>query len=321
MTTALATVPRGFSDAEGIPRQPFPAGIEGITARFVELKSGLRVRIVESGTREAGMGGGRGEGERNGGGRGERETTVLLPGWGCSAYAYRKNVRSLAALGMRVVIVELKGQGLSDKPVGDGEYTIESLTSHTLEILDALRLSSVSIVGHSLGGLVAVRVALAAPRRVRRLALLDPVGFGRVRLVGIARLLPAALAPLLPRLAGRRWLFALALRSAYGSLARPSARDVDEYFVPASDPAFVRSLWSLLREVDWRKLAPTDVRRLAMPLLVVFGSEDRLILPRGVESLASEAPMARTVLIPGAGHACAEEAPDEVNAVLAEFLR
>ena len=285
--------------------QAYPAGVEGVTARFLELKSGLRVRTVESCP----------EGWREGG-----ETVVLLPGWGCSAYAYRKNIGALAARGMRAVVVELKGQGESDKPVGAGKYTLDALTSHTLDVLDALGIARTNLVGMSLGGLVGVRVALAAPQRVRRLALLDPVGFGRVRLVALARLFPAGLGALVSRWAARRWIFALALRSAYGSLGRPSARDVDEYFAPARDPAFVRSLWSLLHEVDWRRLTLDELRRLTMPLLVVFGSEDRLIPPRDVAWLAGEAPRARTMLIPGAGHACAEEAPDAVNAALGDFL-
>jgi pimeloyl-ACP methyl ester carboxylesterase len=285
--------------------QYYPAGVDGVAARFVELRSGLRVRVVESCS----------EGRREGG-----ETVVLLAGWGCSAYTFRKNIRALGERGARVLAVELKGQGASDKPVGEGEYTTRALVSHTLDVLDALGLEHASLVGHSLGGLVAARLALAAPERVSRLALIDPVGFGSVRLVRLARLFPEAMGPLLPRVAARRWLFALALRCAYGSLGRPSAHDVDEYFAPALDPAFVRSLWSLLHEVDWRLLTPGELRQLKMPLLVIFGTEDRLVSPWGAQRMADEAPDARTILIPGAGHASVEEAPDAVNALLGAFL-
>ena len=289
-----------------LPRsQLFPAGIEGLSASFVELASGVKVRVVECCPKE---------------GRDRGETAVMLAGWGCSAYAFRKNIRELAETGVRVLAVELKGQGASDKPLGEGEYTVDALTEHTIEILDALRLERVSLVGLSLGGLLAARVALAAPERVKRLALLDSVGFGRVRLVRLAQLFPAGLGSLLPRVAGRRWLFGLALRAAYGSLGKPSAHDVDEYFAPACDPAFVQSLWALLHDVDWRLLTTDELRRLTMPLLVIFGSEDRLVSPRDAERLTREAPDARAMFIAGAGHASPEEAPDEVNAALAEFI-
>jgi pimeloyl-ACP methyl ester carboxylesterase len=214
----------------------------------------------------------------------------------------------------------MKGQGCSDKPLGEGEYSVEALTENVIEVLDALEVASATLVGLSLGGLVAARVALQAPERVKRLALLDPVGFGRVRLVGLARLFPASVGGVLPRIAARRWAFALALRSAYGSRARPNVRDVDEYFAPSRDPAFVQTLWALLHEVDWRLLTTEELRQLTMPLLVIFGSEDRLVLPRDAERLVREAPDGRVTFIEGAGHASPEEAPDEVNAALAEFI-
>jgi pimeloyl-ACP methyl ester carboxylesterase len=279
----------------------YPAGIAGVEARFVSLPSGIRVRVVESGPEEG-------------------EAVVMLPGWGCSAYAFRKNVGAWGESGARVIAVEMKGQGWSDKPLGEGEYSVEALTEHVIEVLDALEVESATLVGLSLGGLVATRLALVAPERVRRLALLDPVGFGRVRLVGLARLFPASAWGVLPRIAARRWAFALALRGAYGSRARPSARDVDEYFAPARDPAFVQTLWALLHEVDWRLLTTDEVRRLTMPLLVIFGSEDRLVSPRDAERLAGEAPRGRVVFIDGVGHASPEEAPDVVIDVLADFF-
>ncbi len=279
----------------------YPAGIAGVEARFVTLPSGIRVRVVESGPEDG-------------------EAVVMLPGWGCSAYAFRKNVGALGERGARVVAVEMKGQGCSDKPLGNGEYSVEALTEHVIEVLDALEIDSATLVGLSLGGLVAVRVALQAPERVRRLALLDPVGFGRVRLVGLARLFPVSVGGVFPRIAARRWAFALALRAAYGSRARPNARDVDEYFAPARDPAFVQTLWALLHEVDWRLLTTAELRRLTMPLLVIFGSEDRLVLPGDAERLTREAPDGRVMFIEGAGHASPEEAPEEVNAALAELI-
>lgn len=288
--------PRFLSDAE-----TYPAGVECVAERFVCLRSGIRVRVVESGPADG-------------------EPVVMIPGWGCSAYAFRKNIGALAARGARVIVVELKGQGESDKPLGEGEYSVEALTRNAIEILDALELERATLVGLSLGGLVAVRVALEAPERVKRLALLDPVGFGRVRLVGLAQLLPVEMGAVLPGFVARRWAFALALRCAYGSRARPSARDVDEYLAPARDPAFVRALWAMLHEVDWSLLSTEELRRLTMPLLVIFGSEDRLVSPLDAERLVRETPQGRVVFIEGAGHACPEEAPDDVNAALAGLI-
>ncbi len=282
--------------------EAYPAGVQGVTARFVRVGGGCEVRVVECGP-EGG------------------EQVVMLPGWGCSAYAFRKNIAALAARGGRVTVVEMKGQGWSDKPLEPGEYTVAALVRHVLDVLDALSIDRAMFVGLSLGGLVAARVALEAPERVARLALLAPVGFGRVRLVALARLFPVGLGPALPAVAARRWAFALALRSAYGSRGWPSAHDVEEYFAPARDPAFVRALWAQLQEIDWSVLSAEELRRIGMPLLVIFGSEDRLISPRDAAELAGQAPLGRAVLIEGAGHASPEESPDEVNAALTAFMR
>lgn len=245
---------------------------------------------------------------------------LLLSGWGTSAYLWRRNLLPLAAARLRPIAVELKGQGLSDIPTDPREYTLESLSRHVLDVLDALHVERAMLAGLSLGGGIAARVALLAPERVERLALLSSVGLGRVHLVHLAGLLPEMLvAPLTPHLA-RRSLFELALRWAYGTLGHPTAADVDQYFVHSEDPAFARSLWSLVRRVDWRMLRADELRRLEMPVLAVFGTRDRIVSPHQVGELVRQLPRGELVLIEGAGHACAEEAPEAVNRALVDFL-
>lgn len=282
------------------PSKLYPAGHAGVRARMVPLGSGLRVRVVEAGEASA-------------------TPVVLLSGWGNSAYLWRKNLPALADAGLHPIAVDLKGQGGSDKPAEAGEYTLDSLSAHVVDVLDALSLERVPLVGLSLGGAIAIRVALRSPERVERLALLGAVGLGEVQLVRLVRLLPELLAPVWSRFA-RRWTFEVALRLAYGDLGRPTARDVDEYYAYTSDAAFARSLWSLIHRVDWGVLSPAELRRLRMPVLAIFGTRDRIVLPGRVHELMRDVPGARVVLIEGAGHACAEEAPDAVNRALLEFL-
>jgi len=283
------------------PDDCYPAGISGLSARRIALRSGLRVRIVEAGD-PAGP------------------PVVLLPGWGCSAYLFRRNLPALAAAGARAIAVELPGQGWSDHPDAPGAWTLEERAVHAMDAMDALALDRVMLVGLSLGGGIAVRVALRSPERVSKLALLDAVGFGPVGAAELSRLVPESVARLAEPFAGR-WMFSLALRFAYGRLGTFSSRDVDEYFAPARDPAFVRSLWRQLRETDWRMLTAAELRRLAMPLLVMFGTRDIVIRPTAVQRLVGETPAGRVVLVPEAGHALCEEAPDAVNRELVALLR
>jgi 4,5:9,10-diseco-3-hydroxy-5,9,17-trioxoandrosta-1(10),2-diene-4-oate hydrolase len=272
-----------------------------VSARRITLRSGLHLRVVEAGAPGA-------------------PPVVMLPGWGCSAYLYRKNLPALAAAGAHAIAVELPGQGWSDHSESAGAWTLEARSTHALDALDALALDRVMLVGLSLGGGIAARVALRAPDRVDRLALLDAVGLGPVGVVELTRLVPDAAARLAEPFTGR-WVFAAALRFAYGRLATFSARDVDEYFAPTRDPAFVRSLWRQLHETDWRLLTTAEMRRLVMPMVAMFGTRDIVVRPTAVQRLVAAAAHGRVVLVPEAGHALAEEAPDAVNRELVSLLR
>jgi pimeloyl-ACP methyl ester carboxylesterase len=94
---------------------------------------------------------------------------VLLPGTGLTARSWDAVAATLAAT-RRVVAVDLRGHGASQWP---GVYSIAAMTDDLAALLDGLGEERVDLVGHSLGGLVALRVAAAHPHRVRRLVLED----------------------------------------------------------------------------------------------------------------------------------------------------
>lgn len=279
----------------------YPARNARVSARFISVAD-RQLRVIEAGNASA-------------------PTVVCVPGWASGAYQYRKNLPAIAAAGFRAITVELPGQGESDKPTAPDYYTLPTLARDLGAALDTLGVGECSIVAQSLGAAIATTFSRVSPNRVRRLALLAPVGLATVRLAAPARaLLPLALAAPLARFAWR-WLWALGLRLAYGKLAKPDARDVDEYHAPARDPAYVPSLIALIRAIDWHTLDDETLARLAMPVLVVCGSEDRLIRCRDVIERARRLPNARSVVIPGAGHALQEEAPEQVNRLLVDFLK
>jgi len=282
------------------PGEMYPAGVAGVTSRFIRTRSGTGVRVVECGDPDA-------------------PPVVLLSGWGGCVYLYRKNLPALAAAGLRAIAVDLEGQGLSDKPADPAEYTSERMTAHALEILDALGLARVRLVGQSMAGKIAANVALAAPERVERLVLIGAVGIGRVPGSAMLAHLPLRTLDLLEPVTAR-WTFWVVLRRAYGSLARPTEHDVDEYYAPTVDPNFVRALFLLLREFDWRLLTPEELARLTMPVLVIAGTEDHVVTPDRVDRCVARMPDARALVIPQAGHVPNEEASETVNRALTDFL-
>src|SRR5688500_20174437 len=113
-------------------RAIFSAGLPGYRASQRKFRSGHTIRADESGNPSG-------------------PPILLFPGWGCSVYAYRFTMPALAAAGFRVIGVDLKGHGLSDKPTAHEEYVIDSLVQHLVEILDALGLERPHLIGHSMG--------------------------------------------------------------------------------------------------------------------------------------------------------------------------
>jgi pimeloyl-ACP methyl ester carboxylesterase len=276
----------------------FPAGRPELRTKYLDLVSGMRVRAVECGDHGAPM-------------------IVLLHGWGCSVYVFRENLAPLAAAGFHAVAVDLKGHGLSDKPTSAGEYRLDSMRLHVIEILDALDANDVMLAGLSMGAALAAHVAAAQPGRVRGVVLGSPIGFdGIPGLWAIRGVTPPLIAPLLPQIASRAVIAAI-LRFVTGKLRRITRRDVDEYWAPTQFPNFTVAMRRLLHEFSWN--AP--FARLDVPCLLITGTRDPLLPRSKAKSYGDATPGLRHIEIRDAGHVVYDEAPLAVNEAIIEFAR
>jgi pimeloyl-ACP methyl ester carboxylesterase len=124
---------------------------------------------------------------------------------------------------------------------------------------------------------------------------------------------------MLPRLFGA-WVVALALRLTYGTRVPLSPQDVAEYWAPSHDPRYALALRHLLHAFDWLPIAPERLQALDMPVLVMFGTRDRLVVPRALAGVIGAMPQGTLRMVERAGHVLPEEAPAEVNRALLEFL-
>ena len=102
-------------------------------------------------------------------------SVLLLHGKNFNGYYWESTIRVLAAAGYRVIVPDQIGFGKATKPESY-QYTFEQLATNTLGLLDQLGVAKVSVVGHSMGGMLATRFALMVPDRVEMLALIDPIG-------------------------------------------------------------------------------------------------------------------------------------------------
>jgi pimeloyl-ACP methyl ester carboxylesterase len=244
----------------------------------------------------------------------------MLPGWGCTSYTFRYNILAFAADGFHVCVVEPPGQGWSDKPDAPSAYSLPMLARHVLEVLDRLTIRSAPFIGQSLGGGIAIQIALDAPARVERLALWSPIGFGCTPVVHVGATLPTVLAPMLERAVGPA-MVRYALHIVYGRSRRPTQEDVREYSAPISSPGFVRAQIELLRNVRWSPLSAEERARLTLPTAILTGTEDRLVPYQCLADAAETLPNCRLFVVDGGGHASNETHPDEVNRETLGFLR
>jgi pimeloyl-ACP methyl ester carboxylesterase len=285
----------------------FPAGATGIRTRRVTLASGLSLRVAEAGSSTA-------------------PPVLLLHGWGASLYMWRAWFAPLAAAGWRVVVPDLPGHGLSDKPDDPAAYRLERQVAVIRELLDLERFDRVDVVAQSMAGTIALELALDGERRLRALTLVNPACFGRIRKQMLGRLMsPPAVDPLLPRLV-TRWVVAQAHRMVYGDPSLITDRDEDEYWAPSQFPSYARAMRRLLHEFRWRR-PPVEqmavrLRELPRPVLVVLGTQDRLVRdtrPYVARLLELGSPLEVREVI-GGGHAVNEERPAEVIAATLGFL-
>ena len=283
------------------PGEMFPAGDPAYRVSFPVLSSGIRIRVIE---------------------RGEPTSppVLLVHGWGCSAFVFRRNMPALANAGFRAIAVDLKGHGLSDKPIASSEYTIDSLVVHLLEILDALRLERPSLAGHSLGGSLIYHFAAKHPQRVRCLGMLSPVGLTGVPRMRLYRsLTPKVLTPLIRKIKPRL-VVRLALKRVYGKRGHFTENDVDEFVAPSQFPEFSLAMRELLHTYDWAAAKHRPLPVVDLPAVGVWGSRDHMMPHDGMAIYLPLVPRVALSVIPDAGHLITEETPQEVNTALLEML-
>ncbi len=227
---------------------------------------------------------------------------------------------ALANAGYRAIAVDLKGHGLSDKPVASREYTIESMVEHLREILDELGLHRPALAGHSLGGSLIYHFASRYPQRARCLGMVSPVGLTGVPLMWLYRFLtPRLLGPIFRQIRPRL-IVKLALRRVYGKRGHFTQRDVEEFLAPSQFPEFSFAMRELLHNYDWTAAKHRPLGVVDLPAVGVWGSLDHLMPHDGMGIYLPLVPRIVLSVIPDAGHLITEETPEEVNSALLEML-
>lgn len=259
---------------------------------------------------------------------------LLLHGKNFSGEYWAATARALAGAGFRVVIPDQVGFGKST--IAEIRYSFDRLAENTAKLLDSLSVSRCVVVGHSMGGMLAVRFARNFPERTERLVLENPIGLEDYRF----QIPPQPLEKLYAR-----------------ELANTDAGKIREFFgryFVVWKPEYERFVeirsrvgasgdyprYAMASALTYEMIYQQPVRHefplLAVPTLLVIGQADRTTIGRGTvpeaalqglgdypalgKAAARDIRGSRLVEIPWVGHIPHLEAPDRFHAALLDFL-
>ncbi len=314
------------------PPDPSVVRIDGPWRHIEVHANGIRFHVVEAQPNEADAS------STTVAGQLARPLVVLLHGFGSFWWSWRHQLRGLT--GARVVAVDLRGYGGTDKPPRG--YDGWTLAGDTAGLIRALGHSSATLVGHADGGLVCWATSMLHTRLVRAIAVVSSPHPAALRVSALSRrdqrraLLPsllryqvpmwperwltrhdaAALEKLVHSRAAAKWVATEDFRQTVGHMRRAIQ-------IPgAAHCALEYQRWAVRSQFrsEGHRFMRSMHRQVAVPMLHLHGEADPYVLADPVHRTEPYAPHGRFVSISGAGHFAHEEAPDVVNEQLTRFL-
>ena len=257
---------------------------------------------------------------------GEGPAILLIHGITSSSRTWRDVIGGLAER-HTVIAPDLLGHGRSGKPRGD--YSIGAYASGLRDLLAVLGIRNATVVGHSLGGGIAMQFAYQFPDRLDRLVLIDSGGLGEevsvalraATLPGAELVLPFLFGPM-TRQAGRLAGRALSRLGVRGNAnVRGLAEGLDSLADADARRAFVHTARSVI-DPRGQRVDARDRLYLSegVSTMLVWGEKDRIIPPHHGRRAHELMPHSRLEIFPGAGHFPHNDDPERFVAVLTDFV-
>jgi len=244
------------------------------------------------------------------------EAIVALPG----AFAPRASFRALAQhLGQRfrLIAVDFPGFGESEKPSPQRyPYGPSAFAEATMDLLAGLGLPRAHLLGHGLGGAVALHLSARHPELVRRVALVAPLGAPGPRPAASVFVAPLLGGLVFRQVIGRQLFIRLYLKNVQPTASPEALALAYESFNP---PAARAAALATLRAAADRRPIIADCRRVRAPALIVWGRQDRVYDVERGRLLSREMPRAGLEILE-TGHAVHEEAPQVLAPILERFF-
>ncbi len=252
-------------------------------------------------------------------------TVVLFHGMNFGGFYFSGPIEVLRKAGFRVVVPDQVGFGRSSKPIIP--YNFHDMAYNSRKLLQSLGVGRVSIVGHSMGGMLAARFAASFPDITERAVIYDPIGLTDPRYERPWRTADEAYKATMAQSNDQRW------QGFYANIRRyfpsPGAWK-PEY------EQYVRILYAPTLSADWPRLAMVrsiyqqityldpvvyDWPKIKAKTLVIGGEKDGQDFPKLAKHIADTIPGAELVILPNLGHVPHLESPDVFYKELMKFLQ
>ena len=254
---------------------------------------------------------------------------VLLHGNNFGGFYFKAIIDALTKEGFRVIVPDQIGYGKSSKPIAP--YNFNSQARNTFLILQKERIERAMVVGHSMGGMLAARLATQYPKAIERVVIYNPIGLTDGRFDRPMQFIDDSYQQTLKN----------DYQSTRAGLARYVAHNPKAWNTEFETYTRIRYSWTL--SSDWPRLAMVqaligqmlyadpvvyDWAHIQVPTLAFGGAEDMLLGPAArfqerMQVLAKTIPNGngRVLLLPGLGHVPHLEAPDKVLPPLVAYLK
>jgi epoxide hydrolase 4 len=258
---------------------------------------------------------------------------IMLHGFPEFWYSWRRQIPALAAAGFHVLVPDLRGYNLSDKPRGIAAYRIDYLIGDVLGLIEHAGAQRAAIIGHDWGGVIAWHLAMYHPQVVEKLVILNaphPAAYRR-ELRSWKQLLKSWYVfffqmPGLPELLLRAGDFDSLGRMLRSQPVNPEAfapEDVRRYKQAMAQPGALTAAIDYYRAFFRYRNQRTvsDNTPINVPVLLLWGERDTYLSPRLTEGLNAWVPNLRLLRFPDVSHWIQNDSPERVNRLMIDFLR
>jgi len=247
---------------------------------------------------------------------------LLVHGLLAYSFSWRYNLDAFAE-SHTVYALDLAGVGFSERKTGL-DVSLRPSAERLLRFMDAVGLESADVVGTSHGGALSIVAAGLAPERFEKIVMVAPVnpwsnfGAGRIRVFEntLGATLAKAIIPIF------KPVHSYALRRMYADPKRIKPGTLEGYEAPLQLPGVMSHLLGIVKtwRADLSEIEPALAALHEKQVLLLWGDRDSAVDPQSGNELKRRLPNAELIYMPGIGHLPYEEAPEEFNRIVLEFL-